>query len=103
VFGQNPWTDLNPVSLLDYEGMELIFIGVSSDIVKGSNTCFVARKSVYSIVMKFLRLELGIVGKRVEETAAEDVKTLSLHKILHELDLHRSEKLTQPLLEGEWK
>jgi hypothetical protein len=50
-----------------------------------------------------LSLELGSAGKRVEETAAEDVKTLSLRKVLNELNLHRTEKLTQPLLEGEWK
>jgi hypothetical protein len=37
-FGHNRWSDIDPISILDYEGIELTFGDASSDIAQGSNT-----------------------------------------------------------------
>ncbi|CAF0886316.1 unnamed protein product [Didymodactylos carnosus] len=77
-FGQLQWIPVEP-KLLDYNGVEMIWIASSCD----------------------LEIELGEVGKELEDLAAETNITTE-KDVLNELHLNENEHPTQPLKDGEW-
>lgn len=81
---------VEPTSLMDYEGAELILIGAKENIVE----------------------ELGKVGKDLEETASEEEYELgekdhrfklAEEEVFHQLHMHHKEHPAQPLLKGKWE
>jgi hypothetical protein len=80
VFEERKWNRVNPTSLLDYEGMELILIGASSDLVK----------------------EMGQVGEELEEFEKVDARRVTDESIFKDLHLKKSEHPRRPLTKGEW-
>lgn len=75
------WHKLDPVDLLNYEGLELLLVGAKEDIVE----------------------ELGEAGEYLEELKNIDAKHLSNNKLFEELHLDKKKHSPKPLLLGEWK
>jgi hypothetical protein len=78
-FEGRKWNKVNPVELLDYAGVELLFIGVSRD----------------------LKEDLGEEGRELEAAEQADAKSLSENKLFQELKMHRTDHPAQPLF-GQW-
>lgn len=72
---------VDPPEFLDYEGAEIILIGVTEDI----------------------KAELHEAGKELEKTEEKDEKKVSENKLYEELHLSKKEHPPQPLMRGEWK
>jgi hypothetical protein len=75
------WHPANPISLLDYEGAQLLLIGAAEDIVE----------------------ELGETGEYIEELEKIDAKRISDDKLFQELHLDKKKHSPVPLLQGLWK
>jgi hypothetical protein len=75
------WHPANPAELLDFEGVELLFIGATEDIVE----------------------ELGETGEYIEHLEEIDAKRLTDDKLFQELHLDKKKFHPDPLLEGIWK
>jgi len=83
---------VEPTSLLDYDGAELILIGAREDVAA----------------------ELGEPGKELEESASEEELeaehgkddhrcTLAEEQVFHGLHMHHKEHPAEPLIEGKWE
>jgi len=68
-------------ALLDYEGAEMLFIGVSDDV----------------------KVELGEAGEYLEELQHIDARKITDEKLWKELHLRKSDHPSAPLLKGKWK
>jgi len=80
-FGNKQWIPAKPVDILNYEGTQLLFIGITEDITK----------------------ELGEIGKELERMEKIDEKRLTDDKLFKELHMNKSEHPPEPLIKGEWK
>ncbi len=80
-FGDKRWIPVNPVDLLDFNGVEIIFIGGAEDIVK----------------------ELGESGEQLLKEEEEDLKKIDDQSLFHELRMSSKSHRAEPLLQGIWK
>jgi len=82
VFEDRKWNKAYPISLLDYEGIELLIIGASKDLIG----------------------ELKEIGSEMEDliTKAHSHK-LSDEKLFNDLHMKKKEHPPEPLFTGKWK
>jgi hypothetical protein len=72
---------VQPTSLLNYPGVELIIIGATEAITD----------------------ELGKAGEELEELEKMEMKRLDDEKLFNELRMNKAEHPAEPLIKGEWK
>lgn len=78
-FEGRKWNKANPVSLLDYAGVELLLVGVSKNVHE----------------------DLGEEGDELKEVERLDAKALTENKLFQELKMSRKEHPAQALF-GQW-
>jgi len=80
-FGNKRWIPLNPPTLLDFDGTELLIIAAKEDIVQ----------------------EFGDKGEELEKDEIEDLKKLTDSSLFEELHLGKKVHPPEPLLQGTWQ
>lgn len=89
-FGDKKFIPVEPASLMDYNGAELILIGAKDSVV-----------------------DLGKVGEELEERAEKEEKkndkkgdhgcNLAEEQVFHKMHMHHKDHPAEPLMEGTWE